>query len=87
VLLLLGLVLMLPVLALEVAGFVILAQKMPWAAVFADGVLTHFLLLNGPIATPKSRLPFEPVLIVFYAISLVMLLKLDDQGSVVTTDE
>jgi hypothetical protein len=42
----------------------------PWAAVFAAGVVGYFLLLNGPVATAKYRLPMEPVLIVLAAIPL-----------------
>jgi hypothetical protein len=33
-------------------------------------VLAYFLLLNGPVATPKYRLPMEPVLLVLAAIPL-----------------
>jgi hypothetical protein len=69
-LLVLGLIAMLPFLALEAIGFVMLARTMPWAAVFAGGVLAYFLLLNGPVAAPKYRLPMEPVLIVLAAIPL-----------------
>jgi hypothetical protein len=69
-LLILGLIAMLPFLVLEVMGFVMLARMMPWAAVFAGGVLAYFLLLSGPVATPKYRLPMEPVLIVLAAIPL-----------------
>jgi hypothetical protein len=69
-LLILGLITMLPFLALEGIGFVMLARTAPWAAVFAGGVLAYFLLLNGPIAAPKYRLPMEPVLIVLAAIPL-----------------
>jgi 4-amino-4-deoxy-L-arabinose transferase-like glycosyltransferase len=72
-LLILGLVAMLPFLALEGIGFVMLARTTPWAAVFAAGVLAYFLLLNGPIAAPKYRLPMEPVLIVLAAIPLARL--------------
>jgi hypothetical protein len=73
VLLIVGLVAMLPILMLEAAGFVMLARTLPWAAVFASGVLAYFLLLNGPVATPKYRLPMEPVLIVLAAIPLARL--------------
>ena len=69
-LLILGLIAMLPFLALEGIGFVMLARTTPWAAVFAGGVLAYFLLLNGPIAAPKYRLPMEPMLIVLAAIPL-----------------
>jgi len=61
---------MVPFLVLEAIGFVMLARTMPWAAVFAGGVIAYFLLLSGPVATPKYRLPIEPVLIVIAAIPL-----------------
>jgi hypothetical protein len=75
VLLVVGLIAMLPVLALEAAGFIMLARTLPWAAVFAGGVLAYFLLLNGPVATAKYRLPMEPVLIVLAAIPLARLVQ------------
>ena len=70
VLLIAGIIGMLPFLVLEAVGFVMLARMQPWAAVFAAGVLAYFLLLSGPVATPKYRLPMEPVLIVLAAIPL-----------------
>ena len=75
VLLIAGLIGMLPFLALEAIGFVMLARTLPWAAVFAGGVLAYFLLLNGPVATAKYRLPMEPVLIVLAAIPLAWLVE------------
>jgi GNAT superfamily N-acetyltransferase len=68
-----GLLTTLPFLVLEAVGFVMLARTLPWAAVFAGAVLAYFLLLNGPIATPKYRMPMEPVLIVLAAIPLARL--------------
>jgi hypothetical protein len=73
ILLLLGLLAMLPFLALEAIGFVMLARSKPWAAALAGAVLAYFLLLNGPVAAPKYRLPMEPVLIVLAAIPLTWL--------------
>jgi len=69
-LLILGLIAMVPFLVLEAIGFVMLARTLPWAAVFGGGVIAYFLLLSGPVATPKYRLPIEPVLIVLAAIPL-----------------
>jgi hypothetical protein len=69
-LLAIGLATMLPFLLLEAIGFVLLARALPWAAAFAGGVLGYFLLLSGPVASPKYRLPMEPVLIVLAAIPL-----------------
>jgi hypothetical protein len=74
-LLIAGLVAMLPFLVLEAVGFVLLARTLPWAAVLAGGVLAYFLLINGPVATPKYRLPMEPVLIVLAAIPLARLIE------------
>lgn len=74
-LLVVGLVGMVPFLALEAVGFVMLARSLPWAAVFAAGVLAYFLLIGGPVATSKYRLPMEPVLIVLAAIPLARLLE------------
>jgi len=73
VLLAVGLATMLPFLLLEAVGFVMLARRLPWAAAFAGGLLAYFLLLSGPVATPKYRLPMEPVLIVLAAIPLAWL--------------
>jgi hypothetical protein len=75
VLLAAGLATMAPFLLLEAAGFVMLARRLPWAAACAGGVLGYFLLLNGPVATPKYRLPMEPVLIVLSAIPLARLVE------------
>jgi 4-amino-4-deoxy-L-arabinose transferase-like glycosyltransferase len=73
VLLAAGLAGMLLFLALESIGFVMLAQKLPWAAALAGGVLAYFILLNGPVIGPKYRLPMEPILIVLAAIPLAWL--------------
>jgi hypothetical protein len=75
ILLLAGLVGMIPFLVLEAVGFVMLARMSPWAAVFAGGVLVYFLLLNGPVATPKYRMPMEPVLIVLAAIPIARFVR------------
>jgi 4-amino-4-deoxy-L-arabinose transferase-like glycosyltransferase len=75
VLLIAGLIGMLPFLALEVIGFVMLTRMLPWAAILAGGVLAYFLLLNGPVATAKYRLPMEPVLIILAAIPLARLVE------------
>jgi Dolichyl-phosphate-mannose-protein mannosyltransferase len=69
-LLIVGLIAMLPFLALEAIGFVMLARMLPWAAAFAAGVIAYFLLVNGPVASAKYRMPIEPLLIVLTAIPL-----------------
>jgi hypothetical protein len=74
-LLMAGLVATLPFLLLSSAGLVMLARTLPWAAVLAGGVVAYFLLLSGPVAAPKYRLPMEPVLIVLAAIPLARLVE------------
>jgi dolichyl-phosphate-mannose-protein mannosyltransferase len=71
----LGLVAMIPFLVLEAVGFVMLARMLPWAAVLAGGVLAYFLLMSGPVATAKYRVPMEPVLIVLAAIPLARMVE------------
>ena len=83
VLLLLGLLGMLPFLALEATGLVMLARRMPWAAACAGGVLAYFLLPSGPLAAPKYRLPMEPVLIVLAAIPLARLAERRKAGKAI----
>jgi len=65
-----GVIAMLPFLLLQVMGLVMLVRRLPLAAVLALGVLAYFLLLSGPVASPKYRLPIEPVLLVLAAIPL-----------------
>jgi hypothetical protein len=69
-LLILGLISMVPFAVLEVIGFVILARRLPWAAACAFAICAYYLLINGPIASAKYRLPIEPILIVLTAISI-----------------
>ena len=73
-LLVLGLLSMLPFLILQAVGLVLLYRIYPWAAVCALGILVYFLIINGPVANSKYRLPMEPVLIILTAIAAVQLL-------------
>jgi hypothetical protein len=73
ILLMLGLATTAPFVALELLGFIMLARMRPLAAVLAAGVISYFLLINGPVASPKYRLPLEPILIVLSAIPLARL--------------
>lgn len=71
--LIVGLALVVPFAVLGGAGFVLLLIRVPWIGVLAGGVCLYFLLVNGPIASPKYRLPIEPALIMFCAIALASL--------------
>ena len=59
--------------ALQILGFVALARRKPWAAVFAMLALAYVLLATGPIYSPKYRMPMEPVLIVLAALGVLSL--------------
>lgn len=56
---------------LQLHGFVILIRQAPWAALFAAACVLYFLLVNGPVGSPKYRLPFEPILIILAAQGLL----------------
>ena len=60
---------------LQFAGWIQLYRWQPYAALFATLVILYFLLVNGPVASPKYRLPFEPVLILFQAIAITWLAR------------
>lgn len=56
---------------LQAYGFVRLARDGPWIALFAGLWLLYVLVVSGPVAAPKYRLPLEPVLIPLTAIAVV----------------
>jgi hypothetical protein len=56
---------------LQVYGLVRLFQMALWPSVLATLCIGYFLLVNGPIGSPKYRLPFEPVLILLTGLALV----------------
>lgn len=62
-------------LGLQAYGFVRLARRLPWAAVFAALLVLYVLLVTGPIVSPKYRLPAEPVLIVLAALGVDGILR------------
>jgi hypothetical protein len=66
---------MVPLLALEAVGFLMLMHRLPLAALFGAGIVVYFLLISGPVASAKYRLPIEPVLIVLSAIPLAALIE------------
>lgn len=61
--------------ALQFYGWIVLLRHAVWPAVFGALAIGYFLLINGPVGTPKYRLPFEPVLIVFQALALLALVR------------
>lgn len=57
-------------LGLQGYGIIVLSKETPWAAFFAFLCIGYFLAVNGPVGSPKYRLPFEPVLIILSCLAL-----------------
>lgn len=53
----------------QLLGAILLARRLFWPFCFAFLCVSYFLAINGPVASPKYRLPFEPVLIIWCAIA------------------
>jgi 4-amino-4-deoxy-L-arabinose transferase-like glycosyltransferase len=70
-----GILAMLPFLILEAVGLFMLARRSLVTTALAIGVVGYFLVLSGPVAGPKYRLPMEPVLLVLAAIPLAALVE------------
>jgi hypothetical protein len=66
-----GILLSILFLGLQGYGFGLLTRTAPWAALFAALCVGYFLVVNGPVGSPKYRLPFEPILIVLSALAMV----------------
>jgi len=62
---------------LQAIGFFRLLWRVPWAALFGGLCIAYFLLITGPVPSPKYRLPVEPVLILFTAAALLPRRRLD----------
>ena len=54
-------------------GFYRLCQARWWAALFAALFVVYFLLITGPVTSPKYRMPMEPILVLLQAIAFVCL--------------
>ena len=55
-------------LCLAAYGYLLLWRRNCWAAIFAGLAVLYFLLVNGPVASPKYRLPFEPIMVILTAL-------------------
>jgi hypothetical protein len=57
-------------LLLQIWGYFRLTSFAPWPAAFCAGLILYFLLIMGPVAAPKYRLPLEPVMVVLAALAI-----------------
>ena len=56
---------------LQLYGLIRLFRNALWPAVLAALCIGYFLMVNGPIGSPKYRLPFEPILILLAGLAIV----------------
>lgn len=61
--------------AAQLYGLICLFRISPWAAIFAMLCVGYFLAINGPVGSPKYRLPFEPVLILFSGLAFLDIMR------------
>jgi hypothetical protein len=62
--------------ALATLGFTILLRTRLVLAALASVSIGYFLLITGPIGSPKYRLPMEPALIILAAVGFVAILPI-----------
>jgi hypothetical protein len=65
-----GLAASLAAFALQIWGYVVLVRRSRLAAAAAALFVGYFLAVSGPTAGPKYRMPYEPVMIVLFALGL-----------------
>lgn len=56
---------------LQLYGLWIFARRHLLLALFSAGWVAYFLLVNGPVASPKYRLPMEPCLLLWTGMALL----------------
>ncbi len=52
-------------------GLLLLWVRFPWAATFSFLAVMYFLFVNGPVASPKYRLPVEPIILVMVSLGIL----------------
>jgi hypothetical protein len=60
---------------IQLAGFFVQARCNMMLAVLSALTVAYFLIINGPVGSPKYRLPFEPILIIWFGCALLSLRK------------
>ena len=55
---------------IQLGGFFIQLRKTPMLAILGFLTIAYFVLINGPVASPKYRLPIEPILIIWLGCGL-----------------
>ena len=59
----------------QLAGFFVQARVNLSLAVLSALTVAYFLIINGPVGSPKYRLPIEPILIIWFGCALLSFQK------------
>ena len=60
---------------IQFAGFFVQLRVNLMLAVLSGLTVAYFLMINGPVGSPKYRLPIEPILIIWFGCALLSLWK------------
>ena len=60
---------------IQFAGFFVQLRVHMMLAVLCALTVVYFLMVNGPVGSPKYRLPIEPILIIWFGCGLLSFLK------------
>ncbi len=60
---------------IQLAGFFIQVRLNMMLAVLSALTVAYFLMINGPVGSPKYRLPIEPILIIWFGCALLSFWK------------
>lgn len=55
---------------LQAIGFALCLRRRPRTTALGAAIVLYFLLLTGPVISPKYRLPIEPVLLIWTAVAI-----------------
>ena len=55
----------------QLSGFFVQIRGNLMLAILSALTVAYFLVVNGPVASPKYRLPIEPILIIWFGSALI----------------
>ena len=60
---------------IQLVGFFVQARSNRMLAILSALTVAYFLIINGPVGSPKYRLPIEPILIIWFGCALLSFWK------------
>ena len=61
----------------QFAGFFVQLRVNLMLAVLSALTVAYFLIINGPVGSPKYRLPIEPILIIWFGSALLSSMEIE----------